>query len=118
MRPDGPARQPAYSVRVGTPMPTVRIDIPALIQRSIGQPALTIDGATTLADALRRASQHPQAGPLLFDERGQLRERLLLLHNGKLARTLPMASSPTAPLDTIVLSERDEIEIVMSVWGG
>lgn len=99
-------------------MPTVRIDIPAIIQQAIGEPSLTIDGATTLADALRIASKHPKAGPLLFDERGVLREKLLLIHNGKLARTLPMATTPTPVLESIRLSDRDEIEIAMSVWGG
>jgi hypothetical protein len=99
-------------------MPTVRIDIPAIIQHAIGEPCLTIDDAATLADALRIASKHPQAGPLLFDERGALREKLLLIHNGKLARTLPMATSPTPELESIQLSDRDEIAIAMSVWGG
>ncbi len=99
-------------------MPTIRIDIPPIVQRSIGEPQLTIHGAATLADALRIASQHPKAGPLLFDERGALRERLLLIHNGKLARTLPMATTSLPPLESIQLSERDEIEIAMSVWGG
>lgn len=99
-------------------MPTVRIDIPAIIQKSIGEPCLTIANAATLADALHLAARHPKAGPLLFDEQGQLREKLLLTHNGKLVRTLPMAQSPTPALDTVALREGDEIEIVMSVWGG
>lgn len=99
-------------------MPTVRIDIPAIIQRAIGEPHLAVNGATTVAEALRLASSHPKAGPLLFDERGQLRERLLLTHNGKLVRSLPMATDTGPSLDAIALREGDEIEIVMSVWGG
>ncbi|MFT3787144.1 MAG: hypothetical protein QM770_13410 [Tepidisphaeraceae bacterium] len=90
-------------------MGQVIVKLPRLIAETIGQISISVD-ANTVRDAMAVVAEHPKLRPLLFDETGQLRERLLLLRNGKLTPARP------APADTI--SDRDELEVVMSVWGG
>jgi sulfur carrier protein ThiS len=90
-------------------MSRIQLHLPAFIHDVVGVRSMDVP-TTSLAEALKVPRSHPVAGPLLFDEAGELREKFLTLVNDRLVKA--------AVRSQFHLKPGDRVAIVMSVWGG
>ena len=89
----------------------VVLEVPRVLRDSVNGRAVVPVSAATLASALAKLrTQWPILATLVLDEAGEVRQHVLVLHNGKLTRYLESLDVP--------LKEGDRLQIVQAVSGG
>lgn len=92
-------------------MALVMIEVPRVLSDCTGGEMKLPIEASTLAEAFATVRrQWPTLGTHVFDENGQVRPHVLVLHNGKATRWGVDLSTP--------LSSGDQLQIIQAVSGG
>jgi sulfur-carrier protein len=90
---------------------SVTVHIPRLLRDcTAGQPTVPVAGETLRAALTAMRADYPLLARHLYDERGQLRQHVLIFYNGESLSWLESLDLPTAP--------GDRIDILHAVSGG
>lgn len=88
---------------------SIAVSLPGLLRDAIGESSVNVV-ADDLAGAMSQLRRHAKLGPMIFDERGELRPHVLVFHNDIATRHLESLAVKLRPGDTIA--------VVQAVSGG